>query len=47
MPQDDMRKEHEAELQPAETVKKFVKPVLTRHESLPRVTNVVAGGGSP
>ena len=33
--------------QPAEAVKTFVKPALTRHESLPRVTAQVVGPGSP
>ena len=55
MPEDAIRnevvqsREHEAERgdQPAEAVKKFVKPTLTRHDSLPRVTTLLAGGGSP
>jgi hypothetical protein len=32
---------------PAEAGKRFVKPELARHESLPRVTAGLAGGGSP
>ncbi len=55
MPEDAIRKEsreHEAEQgqrdEQAETVKRFVKPTLTRHESLPTVTaGAVVGGGSP
>ena len=40
--------QHEAEdPRPAEAVKRFVKPTLTRHESLPRVTTQLAGAGSP
>ncbi len=38
--------EHGRNDRPAETTKQFVKPTLTRHDSLPRVTTVVAGGGS-
>ncbi len=32
---------------PTEAPKKFVKPQLTRHETLPRVTTGIAGGFTP
>ena len=33
--------------EPRKAAKAFVKPTLTRHQSLPRVTAGIAGGGSP
>ncbi len=56
MPEDAIREElarspeHRAEpvdQSSTEATKKFVKPTLTRHASLPVVTAGIAAGGSP